>query len=156
MSHSKEKQNIEKRDVLAGALLLLVGVSGSLIALEFDGESRAFPLVIAGLLAVIGIGIVIGSILKPTGSNAPGQNIVVVLVAVLIIAAWTAALAGGGGFVIPTFAMQASLLWITGIRRPTHVAGIAALVTMLSYLLFVVLLNVPLPPSLLPDALQGF
>jgi hypothetical protein len=74
----------------------------------------------------------------------------------MIIAAWAAAFSGGAGFVLPTFLMQVGLLWMAGLRRPAYIAGIAVLVTTLAYLLFVVLLDIPLPQSLLPSVLQGF
>ncbi|MBT5218577.1 MAG: hypothetical protein HOM16_03710, partial [Woeseia sp.] len=79
-----------------------------------------------------------------------------VLLAAAIVTAWAAAFSGGMGFVLPTFVMQASLLWITGVRRPAHIAFIAVLVTALAYMLFVKLLDIPMPTSLLPNALQGF
>jgi hypothetical protein len=42
------------------------------------------------------------------------------------------------------------------VRRPVHIAFIAVLVTALAYMLFVKLLDIPMPASLLPNALQGF
>ena len=156
MSDSKQKARIEARDLVAGTLLTLTGAASALQALQFDSESQMFPLVIASLLAVTGTAIAIHSIIKPTSGEGLVLKISPVWLAALIVAAWAAAFAGGAGFVLPTFVMQVSLLWLTGIRRPVYVVGIATLVTALAYLLFVGLLDIPLPLSLLPGALQGF
>lgn len=115
-----------------------------------------FPLVIAILLAVTGTAIAIHAVLKPHYDEASQRKFGSVIIAALIVAVWAVAFSSGAGFVLPTFAMQAALIWLTGLRRPIHVFGIAALITALAYLLFVSLLDVPLPPSLLPGALEGF
>ena len=156
MSDSKQKTKIEVRDVTTGALLFLVGAAAALQARQFDSESQLFPLVIASLLALTGIVIATHSVLKPVALPGLAPKNGSVMLAVIIVAAWAAAFAGGAGFVLPTLAMQASLLWLGGLRRPAYIAGLAMLITALAYLLFVVLLDIPLPPSLLPGALQGF
>lgn len=156
MSNLNNKSKIDGRDVSAGALLLLTGVVAAYVALDFDTESRMFPLVIAILLAVTGTAIAIHAVLKPHYDEASQRKFGSVIIAALIVAVWAVAFSSGAGFVLPTFAMQAALIWLTGLRRPIHVFGIAALITALAYLLFVSLLDVPLPPSLLPGALEGF
>lgn len=156
MSKLNNKSKIDGRDVSAGALLLLTGVVAAYVALDFDTESRMFPLVIAILLAVTGTAIAIHAVLKPHYDKTSQRKFGSVIIATLIVAAWAVAFSSGAGFVLPTFAMQAALIWLTGLRRPIHVVGIAALITALAYLLFVSLLDVPLPPSLLPGALEGF
>ncbi|MGB5735436.1 MAG: tripartite tricarboxylate transporter TctB family protein, partial [Thiohalocapsa sp.] len=70
--------------------------------------------------------------------------------------AWAALFMGGGGFVLPTFIMQAALLRVGGMRRPAAIVAVSTAVTAAAYLLFVALLDIPLPNSLLPDSLQGF
>jgi len=150
------KTKIDGRDVAAGALLLVTGVVAAYFAVGFDTESRMFPLVVAILLAVTGTAITIHAVLKPNYDEASKRRFGSVIVAALIVAAWSVAFSDGAGFVLPTFAMQVALIWLTGLRRPVHVVGIAALITALAYLLFVSLLDVPLPPSLLPGALEDF
>lgn len=156
MANVNNKTKIDGRDVSAGALLLLTGVVAAYVAVDFDAESRMFPLVVALLLAVTGTAIAIHAVLKPNDDEASQHKFGSVIVAALIVAAWAVAFSGGAGFVLPTFAMQAALIWLTGLRRPIHVVGIAALITALAYLLFVSLLDVPLPPSFLPGVLEGF
>ena len=156
MSILNNISTVDRRDVSAGALLLVAGAIAARLALGFDAESRMFPLVVALLLAVTGTAIAIHAVLKPGRNAASRHKLGSVIVAVLIVAAWAAAFSAGAGFLLPTFAMQAGLIWLTGLRRPGHVVGIAALITTFAYLLFVSLLDVPLPPSMLPGALEGF
>lgn len=156
MSNLNNKTKIDGRDVSAGVLLLVTGVIAATVAVDFDDESRMFPLIIGILLAATGAAIAIHAVLKPNSVEASQHKFRSVIVAALIVAAWAVAFSGGAGFVLPTFAMQAALIWLTGVRRPVHVVGTAALITALAYLLFVSLLDVPLPPSLLPGALEGF
>jgi len=149
-------RSIQKRDTIAGVLLFLIGLLASLQALEFDAASRMFPLSVAGLLAASGLGIAVGSLCRPAHPEGPAQTMTGVILAALIIAAWALALSHGGGFLIPTFVMQVLLLRVSGIRRPAYRVGIAVLVATFAYLLFVVLLKIPLPPSRLSAVLQGF
>lgn len=124
--------------------------------MTFDGESRFFPLAVAVALIFTGIAILVRALLKHQGAAAIKIKYRSVLLAVVIIAVWAAAFSGGLGFILPTFCMQALLLWVTGQRRFTHIAFIAAGVTALAYGLFVILLDVPMPASILPDVLQGY
>ena len=141
---------------MTGALLTVVGGLASFRALSFDGESRFFPLAVALVLAVTGTAILVHELLTQRAVASSAEKYTAVLLAAAIVTAWAAAFSGGMGFVLPTFVMQASLLWITGVRRPAHIAFIAVLVTALAYMLFVKLLDIPMPASLLPNALQGF
>ena len=136
--------------------MLFTGTVSAYVALDFDAESRMFPLIVAMLLAVTGTAIAIHAVLKPNYDEAAQNKFGSVIVAALIVAAWAVAFSSGAGFILPTFAMQAALIWLTGLRGPIQVLGIAALITALAYLLFVTLLDVPLPPSLLPGVLEGF
>lgn len=156
MSNSEHKARIDTREVAAGLLLLITGGAAALQAYTFDDESRMFPLVVAIALAVTGVAIAMHSVLKPTVGEPLNQKLGSVILAALIVAAWAAAFAGGAGFMLPTFAMQVALIWLTGIRRPIYIVGIAALVTALAYLLFVSLLDIPMPPSFMPGVLQGY
>ena len=156
MSNHNNKTRIDRRDVAAGALLLITGVVAAYLAIDFDAESRMFPMVVALLLALTGTAIAIHAVLKPNYDKASQHKFGSVIVAALIVAVWAVAFSGGAGFVLPTFAMQVALIWLTGLRRPVHVVLIAALITALAFLLFVSLLDVPLPPSLLPGVLEGF
>jgi hypothetical protein len=153
---SGEKPKVDMPGLVTGGLLMLIGVVAALQSRQFDSESQMFPLVIASLLAVAGAAIAIHAITKPVAAESLIRKNSSVVLAVFIFAAWAAAFAGGAGFIMPTIAMQASLLWLGGLRRPTQIVGLAILITALAYLLFVVLLEIPLPPSALPGAWQEF
>ncbi len=141
---------------MTGFLLAVAGGLASLRALSFDGESQSFPMAVAAALAVTGAAILVHSLLTQRAVASSAEKYTAVLLAAVVVAVWAAAFSGGLGFVLPTFFMQASLLWITGLRRPAHIAFTAVLVTVLAYVLFVKLLDIPMPASLLPDALQDF
>jgi hypothetical protein len=151
-----KKSKFDFRSSVTGALLTVVGGLASFRALSFDGESRFFPLAVALALAVTGTAILVHALLTQRAVASSAEKYTAVLLAAAIVTAWATAFSGGMGFVLPTFVMQASLLWITGVRRPVHIAFIAVLVTALAYMLFVKLLDIPMPASLLPNALQGF
>lgn len=136
--------------------MILIGGVAALQARAFDDESRMFPLFVSLLLALTGIAIAAHSVLRPAANRTFAGKGSSVILAVLIFAAWAAAFAGGLGIVAPTFVSQAALLWLGGLRRPAIIVGTAAVVTLLAYLLFIALLDIPLPPSVLPAALQEF
>ena len=156
MPDSNQNARVDPRDVAAGVLLTVIGAKAALQARAFDDESRMFPLFVAILLAFTGIAIAAHAVLRPAINRGAVQNVRSAVLAALILAAWAVAFAGGAGFVIPTFLTQAALLWLGGFRRPMIVIGVAAIVTLLAYVLFVALLDIPMPPSLLPAALQEF
>jgi hypothetical protein len=156
LSESHQKPRIDRHEFAAGIVLLLVGGAAAMAATDFDSESKLFPLVVATSLAVIGVVILIRAFLRPMERVQSFSMPASVGLAGLVIAAWAAAFAGGAGFVLPTFGMQALLLWLSGLRQPVQLTSIAALITFLAYLLFVVVLEIPLPVSFLPSPLQGF
>ena len=156
MPGSLRKSDFASSGAIAGALLFIVGGVAAYVALEFDNESRYFPLVVASFLAVTGGAIAAHAIAARKSAGIVARKFGEVGLAVLIVALWAALFAGGGGFVLPTFAMQAGLLYVAGVRRPVYLASMAALVTAFAWLLFVLLLDIPLPPSLLPAVFQGF
>lgn len=156
MSNSASKQIADRRGITAGILLVIAGGAAAFHALTFDADSRMFPLTVAALLAVTGAGIIVNAAGKRESSVNLTSSTWPAVVAAAIIAVWAAAFAGGAGFILPTFLMQSALLYLAGLRRPVYIAGTAALVTTSAYLLFVVLLDIPMPPSLLPAVFQDF
>ena len=159
MSKPPSRRALNSGELLTGALLLVLGVAAALEARGFDEASRTFPLITAALLAIAGCGIAGHGLVRAAGSAGSGHAAgsgINVFVAVIILVLWALAFVGGAGFVLPTLLMQAVLLGSCGIRRPGMVAGFSIAITTLAYLLFVVLLDIPLPDSRLPAALQGF
>ena len=148
------KRSFASRDALTGASIALVGLVALVLALDFDADSRMFPAVAAGLLAAVGIVATVLAIVKP--SEAPlgtDAHLGYAALAVVAIALWALAFGWGAGFLVPTFLLQVVLLRLAGVERPLYLLGVAAVVTGLAALAFIVLLDVPLPPSRLPGFL---
>ena len=156
MPEPGNKRPIVRNDVVTGGVLAAVGLLATFQALGFDAESRLFPAITSGLLAAVGIAIVILAIYRPDKTVRVAHGAGTTPMACVVIACWAIALGGGAGFLLPTFFMQAFLLRLAGIRRLPVLVGVAALVALLAYLMFVVLLDIPMPASRLPAMLQGF
>lgn len=156
MSNSESKTTVDVRGITAGLLLAISAGVAAFHALSFDADSRMFPLTVATLLAMTGAGIILKAAFSQSVGFVVTASIRPAVVAAAIIAVWAAAFSAGAGFVLPTFLMQAALLYLAGLRRPTYIAGTALLVTVIAYLLFVALLDIPLPPSRLPPVFQDF
>lgn len=156
MSEAPATCAARRSGLLTGAALLLVGCIAAWLALGFDTESRAFPLGLSILLALSGAGIVTQSQLGLPGAAPRTAGQASVASAVILLAAWGLAFASGLGFVLPTFLLQAGLLWTGGVRSARRLLPLAMAITIAAWLLFVFVLDVPLPSSLLPDALHRF
>ena len=144
-------------DAIAGSLLLILGLVAAWQAAGFDPQSRPFPMMISGLLGLAGLVLILTAGLRPQGGHTDRRGHGgAVASAVAALVAWTLATGLGAGFLLPTFGLQVLLLWITGIRGIWRLLITATAVTAFAYLLFVVALDIPMPPSRLPDPLQGF
>lgn len=155
MTEQNGRPAVSYRDLAAGAVMFMVGAAAGYQALGFDDVSRLFPAVTAALLAAAGLAIVVHAVMRP-GEQRQEPGIGASLLACLAIAAWAIAFSTGAGFSVPTFLLQLALLRLAGVRNKLTLLVSAAIVTALAYLLFVALLDVPLPPSWLPAPLQGF
>ncbi|MEM7320759.1 MAG: tripartite tricarboxylate transporter TctB family protein [Pseudomonadota bacterium] len=65
------------------------------------------------------------------------------ILGIVLIAAWIAALTGGLGFLVPTLLLQVGFMWLTRMRNIRMIVAAALLISVLSYLVFVVFLDVP-------------
>lgn len=136
--------------VMTGALLGMVGLAAVWLAQNFDDESRSFPLVVASLLAISGLAILVQSLIVKVRLPNSLSGTTSVATALVAIAAWAGAFGAGAGFLLPTFFLQCVLLRLAGMRRAVVILGTAALITVLARLLFINLLDVPMPVSSLP------
>ena len=149
-----KKRSFVSPDALTGVSIAAVGLVGSILALDFDADSRMFPAVAAGLLAVVGVLAAVFATIKPRERLvSTDAHLGYPALAVVAIALWALAFGWGAGFLIPTFVLQVVLLKLAGVQRPLYLLGVAAVVTGLAALAFIVLLDVPLPPSRLPGFL---
>lgn len=156
MPEPEKKRSVSRNDVITGGILVAVSLLATIQALDFDSTSRMFPAVTSGLLAIVGFAILILAVTRPVKTARVAHGAGTAALACVVIAFWAIAFSSGAGFIFPTFIMQLFLLRLTGLRRMPALIGIAALVTTVAYLMFVNLLDVPLPPSRLPAMLQGF
>lgn len=156
MAQPTNHQRISLTGLVTGLLLGSVGFAAAWLAQGFDDQSRGFPLVVATLLAISGIAITAQAMIGNVELPKPRGGSLSVAAAVIAIGAWAAAFGGGLGFLLPTFLLQGLLLWLAGLRRIVLVLGLAAVITALAQLMFINLLDVPLPASSLPNPFEAF
>ena len=137
-------------DVWIGAVVCGVGLWAAWQAGDFDENSRTYPIILAGLLAAVGVGVSVMGFLKTSPPIAMAAAMGVALPGGVVIAAWAAALGFGLGFLLPTLAMQVALLWLGGVQSGLRIFSYAVLITAVAYGLFGVALDVPLPDSRVP------
>lgn len=142
-------------DFWIGLILAVVGALALHLALGFDAASRPFPVAVSALLTLSGLGLFLRCLRGGRRRPLPGREIGVVALCALLLALWALALGAGLGFALSTFVLQAALLWLSGQRRPLRLLPLAALITAVTYLLFVVLLEVRLPRSFLSFLAPG-
>ena len=137
-------------DTWIGLALVLVGVMAALKASGFDAPSRGYPMVLGAVLAAFGV-VMIGKVMigkaRHVCFSLPAQAALTVAVIVML---WIGALTIGLGYVLPTFAMQFAFLLRCGGRGPGRAAAIAALITGVSYLVFILGLGVRIPEVIVP------
>lgn len=155
MSDSSTRRHSASVDIVTGVVLTLAGLTASYAALDFDAESRLFPALAAGLLALTGVAILVLGVVHPGDPRRVAHSLGLAALAVTAIGGWAGLFAAGLGFVLPTFLLQFALLWLAGERRVLFSLAVAAIVTGLAYLAFAVVLDVPMPPSVWPAGFEA-
>ena len=155
MSNVSSAGGLRRPGLVAGILLAIIGVAAAWLALGFDDDSRPFPLGLATLLALVGLAIAAKAVVDSGESSRRPRGQGAVAVAVGLLSTWGLAFTLGAGFLLPTFGLMAGLLYICGVRRPATLLLLAVAISVAAWILFVALLDIPLPPSLLPDAMQS-
>ena len=159
---------MSKKDLVVGVLLLGVSAytayQASNLPIGRLGSPQAgfFPLLLAALLAVLALIILGQSAIK--GKNReknqvkttfvePGnwKRVIVTLGTLFAFVVFFEFL----GFLISTFLLIAFLLWGSGTRKYSEVALVASLTSLISYLIFIILLKTPLPSGILGTILGG-
>ncbi len=137
-------------DVWVGVVLFLLGASAAWQANGFDAASRTYPLVLGSLMAIAGLVLTLRAFrLKEAGSDY-SLAMKVVLPAAVLLVLWVLGIAAGLGFVLPTFVMEFGFMQLCGVSSLVKRMSYAALVTAVSYILFVFALGVRIPASLQP------
>ena len=118
-----------------------------------DPGAGFFPVILAVTMCLLGLPILIGALKKSEvdagektqePGNVPFGKIAVVMAALAGYAVFLNIL----GSLLTFFFFMFALFWMGNPRRWLFVSGISALVAALSYLLFVILLQVPFPPGI--------
>ncbi|KXF78111.1 hypothetical protein ATN84_23345 [Paramesorhizobium deserti] len=137
--------------------LILTGAGGYALfeASGFDAASRVFPMAVASLLLVLGFMLFLNCIIRGTGRPLPLREIGLVLLCVVLVGGWALLLKARLGFALSTFLLQLGLAWLAGERQPLRLVAFAALITVVTYLIFVVVLDVRLPRSILSFIAPG-
>ncbi|WP_323035511.1 tripartite tricarboxylate transporter TctB family protein [Pararhodobacter sp.] len=137
-------------DVWVGVSLMAIGGYGAWLASGFDALSRTYPIALSVSLIVLGALLVAKGArqrLETVPFKISGQA---ALFATLTLAAWIIALTSGLGYLLPTFVMQLVFLLLCGVSGYRKIILIAATITAVSYLAFIVGLGVRLPATLMP------
>lgn len=137
-------------DVWLGLSLIGIGGYAAWLASGFDALSRTYPVVLSVSL------IALGALLIAQGARRRLETVSFMvsghaaLVATLTLVAWIVALTAGLGYLLPTFAMQLVFMLLCGVRGLRKSTLIAAAITGISYLAFIVGLGVRLPTTITP------
>lgn len=150
-SHSGNKKHAisTHSDTWTGLVLLALGLTAAWLANDFDDASRPYPLALSIIMAILGIIIIARVFLdkgKHTSFALPSK---VAASAGTIIILWILAITNGFGYLIPTFLMELAFLLVCGFRRLDRAAIVAALISGVSYMVFIIGLGVRLPEPLL-------
>ncbi len=152
-----ETYGFMKRDVIpaflwgaAGLAVMIVSYRMSLGTLHAPGPGM-FPFILGLLLLVVSLPILVHSMAASTKNNEPGiwsgieKKNVVIIVASLIA---YVLLLEKVGFLITAFLFLLVLFWVFDPRRWILALGVSALTAAVTYCLFVLILQVELPPGL--------
>lgn len=159
-----------RRDLLAGATFVALGLAFAVGASRYELGSALqmgpgyYPLVLGGLLAVLGVGVVVEGLLRRrvahdvtvpdtvaddvTGDDEDGDErgpvpwaSMALLVAAIVVFALGVRVLG----LVPALLVATFLAALAGRRKPVFAAGVAVGLTALCVLIFVVALQLRLP-----------
>lgn len=145
------------RNIDLWTALALIGVAAyaALQALSFDAGSRPFPLVVATVLGLAAVMQLVLSLREDPKAPLGSADLLPAGACIALMAGWATALSMGLGFGLSTFVAQLGFLALAGMRQPVKIAGVALLITAVSYTIFVLLLEVRLPRSMLQAIAPG-
>ncbi|MDP2779713.1 tripartite tricarboxylate transporter TctB family protein [Devosia sp.] len=137
-------------DLWVGLTFIALGCVGAWFASGFDTLSRSYPTVLSVSLVALGGTLIVKASHQEPDSVPFRVSAHAAFVATLTLVAWIAALTAGLGYLLPTFAMQVVFLLICGVRDYRKLGLIAAAITIVSYLAFIVGLGIRLPAAISP------
>jgi len=148
-SGNKKQAIYAHSDTWTGLVLLALGLTAAWLAYDFDDASRPYPLALSIIMVILGLIIIARVFLVKTKHASFTLPSKVVASAGTIIFLWILAITHGLGYIIPTFLMQLAFLLVCGFRSINKAAIVAALISGVSYMIFIVALGVRLPEPLL-------
>jgi len=132
-----------------GLILFVFGLAAAWLANDFDDQSRSYPFALSIIMASFGFIIFIRVFFKKEKSISFVLPSKVTASAGAIIILWILAITHGFGYLIPTFLMELAFLFVCGFNRSIKAILVAAFISGISYLIFIVSLEVRLPEPLL-------
>jgi putative tricarboxylic transport membrane protein len=132
-----------------GGLAILTGVLAWMMSVDLHPDDKGYPRVLATLLALAGVWNIIADLRDRAAHDEPDPEYgplvawrVVAFIALVAVCIW---LVTPIGFYPAAGLMILGGLWILGIRKPLVLIGFPLILIGLGYVLFSVLLGVPLP-----------
>nr|WP_306267080.1 tripartite tricarboxylate transporter TctB family protein [Pararhizobium sp. IMCC3301] len=132
-------------DFWTGAVIFVTGFIAAWMASGFDDLSRPYPLSLGIILAILGLLLSIKAVIGTSDRVSFILSLQSAVPSVIIIVSWITAISTGLGYLIPTFLMQAAFMILCGMRDAKKITLFAALVSTVSYTVFMVLLGVRIP-----------
>lgn len=148
-------RKIADTDVATGAVLTLFGAGAGWMATGFDPTSRNFPLIVSGVLLLCGVAILLRALTVAGTRPLPLQDFGLIGLATGAVILWGLALSARAGFALSTFGLVLAMLWLSGMRQLGRGSVLSALISAVLFVIFVLLLNVHLPPSVLSFIAPG-
>jgi putative tricarboxylic transport membrane protein len=132
-----------------GGMAILTGVLAWMMSMDLNPADKGYPRVLATLLALIGIWNVITDLRERADHDEPdaeyGRLVAWRVVAFIVLVGLSVWLVTPIGFYPAAGVMILGGLWILGIRKPLVLIGFPLVLVGLGYVLFSILLGLPLP-----------
>lgn len=136
-------------NIWVGLVLFVFGLAAAWLANDFDDQSRSYPFALSLIMAIFGFVIFVRVFFDKEISVSFALPLKVTASAGSIIILWILAITHGFGYLIPTFLMELAFLFVCGFNRSIKAFLVAALISGISYLIFIASLEVRLPEPLL-------
>ncbi|HSR11865.1 MAG TPA: tripartite tricarboxylate transporter TctB family protein [Thermodesulfobacteriota bacterium] len=154
---AKGTNEFNKRDIIPALLWIAIGLGVMIVSyrlslgtLHSPGPGM-LPFILGSLLLVISLPILIHSIPASAGKGEPGiwsgiekKNVVIIVAALIAYALFLEK----AGFLLTAFLFLLVLFWVFDPRRWILALGVSLLTAAVTYTLFVLILQVELPPGL--------
>ncbi len=132
-----------------GLIAIVVGALTWMLSVDLNPADKGYPRVLAALLIGVGLWNVIADLRERTGDEEPdpeyGRLVVWRVAGFAALIAVTVWLVNPIGFYPAAALMLIGGLWIMGVRKPLVLIGYPVVVIGLGYVLFTLVIGVPLP-----------